>query len=707
MAQQRGPEEAAANPAGLQPLATQLEQTAATGLAARDPVARLFAPQRSGVPCILESSGQCTLSEGRRSARTARRAVPLNWGLRRRELQRAMHSPAAAARLSVYDRLALELLGLFPAVELIVSTLTSLMAALQQLPLTAAELASGDSDLGKYIEKERADACNRHRRRLHEDTAHKDRLSARERIAELSQSSDCPLPPMPLELSAELQAQALRRLDLEVVALLARIHAAAVRLGVGPPCDVMRLPGRGCRLVVRAADPQGLLRVTLGVLPFAPHPAAVWEQLRARSSAELTAAAPAPVHTAREEAQGAADWLQPERIPSRALELRVARRVRRAFDDHASWMWEVRQRFGGQGEIPFYPLCPLGADVECTRCPDVSQCENVHITRVILPHTKREWGDCPYLDGCRRQMMCEYVHYKIIPPRGADLELVRNIYISSQSQRRDAAGRPVPFSVGMMGRPLLPAQWIQCDIRKFDLRVLGKFQVIMADPPWDINMALPYGIIKDDEMRRLDISSLSDDGVLFLWVTARAMELGRELIKLWGYELKQELVWVKVDQTERVLRQGRTGHWLNHSKETCLIAVKGHPAINRGLDSDVLVSVPRETSRKPDEIYGMIERLCPDGRKLELFGRNHNIRDGWLTLGNQLQGMSITEPQLRDDFNRWVEEAYTSPAGNDLGPEAPNPFADSRANRKRLAELGDDDVARSIRRRTAVTSRGL
>ncbi len=28
------------------------------------------------------------------------------------------------------------------------------------------------------------------------------------------------------------------------------------------------------------------------------------------------------------------------------------------------------------------------------------------------------------------------------------------------------------------------AQWIKCDIRSFDMTVLGKFGVIMADPPW-------------------------------------------------------------------------------------------------------------------------------------------------------------------------------------------------------------------------------
>jgi mRNA (2'-O-methyladenosine-N6-)-methyltransferase len=38
--------------------------------------------------------------------------------------------------------------------------------------------------------------------------------------------------------------------------------------------------------------------------------------------------------------------------------------------------------------------------------------------------------------------------------------------------------------------------------------------------------------------------------------------------------------------------------------------------VNRGLDVDVIVSEVRETSRKPEEAYGLIERVCPGGRKI-------------------------------------------------------------------------------------------
>ena len=62
---------------------------------------------------------------------------------------------------------------------------------------------------------------------------------------------------------------------------------------------------------------------------------------------------------------------------------------------------------------------------------------------------------------------------------------------------------------------------------------------------------------------------------MFLWVTGRAMELGRECLDLWGYKFVQEFLWVKTNQLQRIIRTGRTGHWINHSKEHCLVGVKG------------------------------------------------------------------------------------------------------------------------------------
>ena len=80
--------------------------------------------------------------------------------------------------------------------------------------------------------------------------------------------------------------------------------------------------------------------------------------------------------------------------------------------------------------------------------------------------------------------------------------------------------------------------------------------------------------------------------------------------------------------------------------------MKGNPqdGFNKGIDCDVIVAEVRATSRKPDEMYGVLERLSPGTMKIELFGRSHNCQPNWLTLGNQLDGIQIHDPDLKERF---------------------------------------------------------
>ncbi len=70
----------------------------------------------------------------------------------------------------------------------------------------------------------------------------------------------------------------------------------------------------------------------------------------------------------------------------------------------------------------------------------------------------------------------------------------------------------------------------------------------------------------------------------------------------------------------------------------------------RYVDCDVVVAEVRETSRKPDEMYSLLERLSPGTRKLEIFARKHNLKPGWVGLGNQLESVNIIDPELRERF---------------------------------------------------------
>ncbi|KAM9330012.1 N(6)-adenosine-methyltransferase catalytic subunit METTL3 [Gastrophryne carolinensis] len=308
----------------------------------------------------------------------------------------------------------------------------------------------------------------------------------------------------------------------------------------------------------------------------------------------------------------------------------------------------IVEKFRSRGRAQVQEFCDYGTKEECIKASGAeTPCRKLHFRRIINPHTDESLGDCSFLNTCFHMDTCKYVHYEIdawVEPGGTagGSDVTPNQDMSIVKGVADAS----------VGR-LFPAQWIRCDIRYLDMSILGKFSVVMADPPWDIHMELPYGTLTDDEMRKLQIPVLQDDGFLFLWVTGRAMELGRECLKLWGYERVDEIIWVKTNQLQRIIRTGRTGHWLNHGKEHCLVGVKGNPqGFNRGLDCDVIVAEVRSTSHKPDEIYGMIERLSPGTRKIELFGRPHNVQPNWITLGNQLDGIHLLDPDVVGRFKQ-------------------------------------------------------
>uniref|UniRef100_A0A7N0UMN4 N6-adenosine-methyltransferase MT-A70-like n=1 Tax=Kalanchoe fedtschenkoi TaxID=63787 RepID=A0A7N0UMN4_KALFE len=352
----------------------------------------------------------------------------------------------------------------------------------------------------------------------------------------------------------------------------------------------------------------------------------------------------------------------------------------------------VAAKFKTKGGSQLKEYCTALTKEDCRRQNgSYIACEKVHFRRIIALHTDMNLGDCSFLDTCRHMKTCKYVHYELDPT--PDLP----------SMMTGAGTLSVP-------KPLKPqraeycsevelgeSQWINCDIRNFRMDILGQFGVIMADPPWDIHMELPYGTMADDEMKNLNVPALQTDGLIFLWVTGRAMELGRDCLELWGYKRVEEIIWVKTNQLQRIIRTGRTGHWLNHSKEHCLVGIKGNPEVNRNIDTDVIVAEVRETSRKPDEMYPLLERISPRTRKLELFARMHNTHAGWMSLGNQLSGVRLVDEGLRARFKAAYPDVEVEPASPprasvievDSAPQMRSPFSGGMDSKPMSAQFSD------------------
>lgn len=91
----------------------------------------------------------------------------------------------------------------------------------------------------------------------------------------------------------------------------------------------------------------------------------------------------------------------------------------------------------------------------------------MHFVKVIERHTDPSLGDCSYLDTCRHFRKCRFVHYKV---DSADYKAAQLAHLRAEQSLVHRAIQSHKYG----------AQWINCDVRTFDVTVLGKFDVIMA-----------------------------------------------------------------------------------------------------------------------------------------------------------------------------------------------------------------------------------
>ncbi len=173
-----------------------------------------------------------------------------------------------------------------------------------------------------------------------------------------------------------------------------------------------------------------------------------------------------------------------------------------------------------------------------------------------------------------------------------------------------------------------------------------KFRTILADPPWQFNnktgkMApehkrlFRYTSMSFDEIKELPITMLTEDKChLYLWVPNALVKEGLEVMERWGFEYKTNLIWYKIRKDGGPDGRG-VGFYFRNVTEMILFGIRG--TNNRTLqpgrtEVNIISSRKREHSRKPDELYDIIER-CSSGPYLELFARHPH--PGWCQWGNE------------------------------------------------------------------------
>lgn len=172
------------------------------------------------------------------------------------------------------------------------------------------------------------------------------------------------------------------------------------------------------------------------------------------------------------------------------------------------------------------------------------------------------------------------------------------------------------------------------------------FATILADPPWrfmnrtgkmapEHRRLSRYGTLTVDEIAKIPVSNIAAvTAHLYLWVPNALLPEGLRVMREWGFQYKTNVVWHKIRKDGKSDGRG-VGFYFRNVTELVLFGIRGKNArtLTPGRRQvNYIATRKREHSRKPDELYDIIE-ACSPGPYLELFARGE--RSGWLAWGNQ------------------------------------------------------------------------
>ena len=248
-----------------------------------------------------------------------------------------------------------------------------------------------------------------------------------------------------------------------------------------------------------------------------------------------------------------------------------------------------------------------------------------------------------------------------------------------------------PFQAKTESQRILKSySFINCDVNYFNFEYLSAqtkgFDVILMDPPWRIKggqkndsqfmfannrFCLEYDTMSNEQIASLNIGSLSEKGFMFLWILGNQIKMACEMLAKWGYDLVDLIVWVKTKNGRVYLSHG---YYLMHSFEVCLVGYKC-PSRKRmeyfsKVSNNIIFSEVRSKSQKPNELYEIIELMMPGAKRLEIFARNNNLRQGWFSIGNQ----------LGEEFCKWKNHVSCDGCSNTIAIGTPRFKSKLRAN---------------------------
>jgi N6-adenosine-specific RNA methylase IME4 len=173
-----------------------------------------------------------------------------------------------------------------------------------------------------------------------------------------------------------------------------------------------------------------------------------------------------------------------------------------------------------------------------------------------------------------------------------------------------------------------------------------KYATILADPPWrftnrtgkmapEHRRLSRYETLTVEQIAALPVPRVVAEMThLYLWVPNALLPDGLRVLAAWGFEYKSNIVWHKIRKDGGPDGRG-VGFYFRNVTELVLFGTRGKNARTLApgrRQVNFLATRKREHSRKPDELYDVIE-ACSPGPRLELFARGE--RPKWTVWGDE------------------------------------------------------------------------
>lgn len=183
----------------------------------------------------------------------------------------------------------------------------------------------------------------------------------------------------------------------------------------------------------------------------------------------------------------------------------------------------------------------------------------------------------------------------------------------------------------------------------------ARFGTVLADPPWRFQNRTGKVAPEHRRLSRYDTLTWKEVAAMpvgdvmaaqahcYLWVPNALVAEGLRVLESWGFTYKTMLIWHKIRKDGGSDGRG-VGFYFRNVTEPVLFGVRGRlRTLPPGRTQvNLLATRKREHSRKPDELYDVIE-ACSPGPYLELFARYP--WDGWTAWGDEAE--TVTTPRRR------------------------------------------------------------